>query len=90
MTTISKREREKEAIRELEDLIRSKFPDASFNVVKGSDPPGTYLEVSDVTFDYDELFDSVMSLVRRSLSKMQNEKRLKVYVMPQHSSIPLA
>ena len=88
--TLTKREREKEAIQELENLLRSRFPHASFSVVKGSDPPGTYLEVSDVTTNFDDLFDAVMTAVRVPLSKMQNEERLKVYVMPLHGSIQLA
>ena len=86
MTTLTKREREKEAVHELEDLIRREVPGASVNVVKGSDPPGTYLEVSEVARDYDELFDVVMSVVRQPLSRMQNEERLRIYVMPLHAA----
>jgi hypothetical protein len=78
----TQKERETDAIRELEERILSRFPQAAFEIVKGSDPPGTYIEVSESGTDFDELFDEIMATVREPLSRMQNRQRLRIYVMP--------
>jgi hypothetical protein len=78
MVTKRKADRVNEAITELSDLIREKYPDASFDVVKGFDPPGTYLEVSLDTDDFHGIMDAVMD---RYL-EIFNQEGLDIYVMP--------
>ena len=82
MVVQTKKDRLKSAIEELGAMIKARFPGAMFEVVKGYDPPGTYLEVHVDTADFDQTFDEIMDTVEPRLLPMQNYEGLDLYVMP--------
>ena len=65
------------AISGLKQLIRERYPKASFTVYRGEDPCGIYLRS---TVDVDDL-DDVMDVVIDRLYDVQVEQGLPVYVV---------
>ena len=82
MTTLGKRSRITDALAELQGMILDRFPTATFEVVKGYDPPGTYLEVHVPTDDFDQTFEDIFDAVGDRLLDFQDVQRLRIYVMP--------
>ena len=68
------------AVVELQGMIRERYPDATFTVGPGEDPPGTYITATVDVDDLDEVFDVVVE----RLLDMQVEERLPVYVLTVH------
>jgi len=66
------------AMDELEALISSRYPTASYQRSHGEDPEGQYLTA---TVDIDDT-DDVVDLVINRLLEMQIEEGLPVYVIP--------
>ena len=66
------------AMDELEALISSRYPTASYQRSHGEDPEGQYLTA---TVDIDDT-DDVVDLVIDRLLEMQVEEGLPVYVIP--------
>ena len=66
------------AIREIEDLIRKRYPTASFSVSHGEDPEGTYLTAVVDVADADEVVDVFIE----RLLELQIEEELPLYVIP--------
>src|SRR5438552_854605 len=66
------------ALSELKDLIRQRYPDASFTVFRGDDPDGIYLRALVDVQDTDEVVDV---FIDRLLS-LQVEEQLPLYVVP--------
>lgn len=67
----------KEALQELQTLIESQYPDASFDVFERDDPKGVRLQATADLEDLDEVMDVVMDL----LFDIQVERGLPVYVV---------
>ncbi len=67
-----------QAVEELQALIRSRYPDAQFDVSAGDDPEGVYLTA---TVDLDDP-DEVTDLVIERTMQLQVEEQLPVYVVP--------
>jgi hypothetical protein len=67
-----------EAVRELQDLITARFPDATFVVEEGFDPEGIYLVATVDIPDTDE----VIAVVGDRLVAFQVDEGLPVYVTP--------
>jgi hypothetical protein len=67
-----------QAISELEGLIRSRYPSATFAVGIGDDPEGVYLVP---TVDVEDT-DVVMDVVIDRLLQLQIDEGLPVYVVP--------
>ena len=67
-----------EALAELQDMIRKRFPQASFVVEDGTDPDGIYLVVTVDIADTDEVVD----LIGDRLLAWQVDEGLPVYVTP--------
>ncbi|HET7036196.1 MAG TPA: hypothetical protein VFI42_10995 [Thermomicrobiaceae bacterium] len=68
-----------QAVAELENLIRSRYPAAEFDIGPGGeDPEGTYITA---TVDLEDP-DEVMDLVINRVLELQVEERLPVYVVP--------
>ena len=65
------------AIAEMKSLILVQYPDATFVISDGEDPPGTYLTVTVDVEDTDEVFDVVVE----RLLEMQVEEALPLYVL---------
>lgn len=65
------------ALEELKGMIQQRYPEAAFEVYRGEDPEGIYL---DVTVDVEDT-DEVMDLVVDRLLELQVEERLPVYVV---------
>src|SRR3954470_195660 len=65
------------AVVELQQMILDHYPDATFTVEPGEDPPGTYITATVDVDDLDEVFDVVV----KRLLDMQVEERLSVYVL---------
>jgi hypothetical protein len=63
---------------ELQELIRGRYPQASFQTYRGEDPEGIYL---DATVDVDDT-DEVMDLIIDRLLQAQVDEGLPVYVIP--------
>jgi hypothetical protein len=59
-------------------LIAARFPDATFDVVRGEDPDGIYLRP---TVDVDDL-EEVAEVFMPRLIDMQADEGLPVYVFP--------
>lgn len=68
------------AVVELQQLILDRYPDATFTVGPGEDPPGVYITATVDVDDLDEVFDVVVE----RLLDMQVEERLPVYVLVVH------
>lgn len=66
------------AIRELQDLIAAQYPEATFAVEEGCEPPGIYLIATIDVPDTSAVFD----LVVERLLELQIDKGLPVYVTP--------
>lgn len=66
------------ALRELQELITARFPQASFVVEDGFDPEGVYLVTTVDIADTDE----VMAVVGDRLVELQVDHGLPVYVTP--------
>jgi hypothetical protein len=67
-----------EAMREIEALIASRYPEARFAVSEGEDPDGIYLRA---TVDVEDMGEVVHVFIDR-LVEMQVEEGLPVYVVP--------
>ena len=67
------------ALSGLEELVRSHFPQAVFDVSHGDDPPGTYLWA---TVDVEDT-DDVMNVVVDRLLEIQVDDQLPIYFVPQ-------
>jgi hypothetical protein len=65
-----------EALGELQGLIAARFPQASFAVEPGEDPPGIYLVATVDVADTDDVID----VVGDRLLDLQVEEGLTVYV----------
>jgi hypothetical protein len=63
---------------ELQQLIRERYPEASFEVSHGDDPDGIYLNT---TIDLEDV-DEVLDVIRDRLYEVQVEEALPVYVIP--------
>jgi hypothetical protein len=68
------------AVVELQQMILDRYPDATFTVGPGEDPPGIYISATVDVDDLDEVFDVVVE----RLLEMQVEQRLPVYVLTGH------
>ena len=71
------------ALDELEALIKSHYPDATFDRAIGEDPAGAYLVVA---VNVDDTFE-VQDVYRDRIIEMQEDERLRVYVhltWPEH------
>ena len=66
------------AVAELQDLIRARYPEATFSVGYGEDPDGVYVRT---TVDVDDRNDVVDLFIDRLVS-MQVDEGLPVYVIP--------
>ena len=66
------------AIAELQDLIRARYPEATFSVGYGEDPDGVYLRA---TVDVDDRNDVADLFIDRLVS-IQVDEGLPVYVVP--------
>jgi len=66
------------ALSELKDLIRQRWPEASFEVSQGEDPDGVYLGT---TVDIDDT-DQAMDAIIDRLLYIQVEEHLPVSVIP--------
>lgn len=71
--------RTQNALAELMSLIRSKYPDAEFDVSTGHDDPENIHLIT--TVDLDDP-DEVSDLVADRLIELQVEDRIPVYVIP--------
>ncbi|MCA1597521.1 MAG: hypothetical protein LC769_00630 [Chloroflexi bacterium] len=67
-----------QAVNELQDMIKGRYPTTSFAVGQGDDPSGTYVVA---TVDIDDP-DDVMDLIIDRLVDIQVEDGLPVYVVP--------
>ncbi len=65
------------AIDELRELVRARYPAATFDVFEGEDPDGVYLRA---TVDIEDL-DEVMDVVIDALYDIQVERDLPVYIV---------
>lgn len=68
----------RDAILELESLIRSHYPGATFSLVRGEDPVGIYLIA---TVDVDDL-DEVVDIFIDRLLQLQIDHGMPLYVIP--------
>lgn len=66
------------AVDELRTMIAARYPEATFEVTSGSDPPGLYLIP---TVDVEDTDEVVEVILERELA-MQIEEELPVYVFP--------
>jgi len=82
MATLRKAERLRDTIHDFEVLIRERYPDAKFGIVKGFDPPGTYLEVVAEDATFEDASDGIFEAIRDRLVEMLDEGPLPLYVMP--------
>lgn len=73
-----RRPRMQQAIAEIENLILSRYPTATFEVVESGDPTGTYLWATIDIVDTDQ----VMDLVVGRLVELQVEQKLPLYFVP--------
>jgi len=65
-------------VAEFQDLILARFPDATFEVRRGSEPPGFYVWTTVDLEDTTEVLDAIMD----RLLEVQVEEYLPVYVIP--------
>jgi hypothetical protein len=66
------------AVAELQKLIRARFPEATFSVGLGDDPPGVYLRA---VVDVDDRWEFI-DLVSDRLADMQFDEELPIYLVP--------
>jgi hypothetical protein len=76
----------REAVAELQGMIRQRYPSATFEVESGEDPEGIYIWT---TVDIEDL-DEVLDLVVDRLLELQVEERLPVHVIPIRPPEPVA
>lgn len=69
------------ALAELRGMIKAAFPTATFQMYRGEDPGGTYLQATVDVEDTDDVIDVFID----RLVDMQIEERLPVYVVPVHT-----
>ena len=62
----------------LQETIRSHYPAATFSLLQGEDPEGTYLQVTVDVEDTDEVVDIFID----RLLQLQIDEGLPVYVIP--------
>lgn len=67
-----------EAVAELQSLIRSRYPEAAFDVSEGEDPDGIYVSA---TVDLED-GTPVLEVVRDRLLHYQVDRQLPVFVVP--------
>ncbi|MGH2533117.1 MAG: hypothetical protein ACRDJW_12535 [Thermomicrobiales bacterium] len=65
------------ALTDLRNVIRTRYPEASFEVARRTDPAGIYLRAT-VDDDLDAVLDAVMD----RLLEVQVDERLPVHVLP--------
>jgi hypothetical protein len=82
MATLRKADRIQDAIQDFEMLILQRYPAAKFEVVKGFDPPGTYLEVQVDGEVFEDAFDGIFQTIEDRLVAILVEGPLALYVMP--------
>ena len=66
------------AVAELADLVRRRYPTATFEVTQEEDPDGTYLTATVDVEDTDEVIDVVI----QRLLELEIEEELPVYFVP--------
>ena len=66
------------AVSELQHMITKQYPEASFDVVQGDDPEGTYIWTA---VDRDDP-DSVLDVVIDRMLELQVEEQVPVHVIP--------
>lgn len=66
------------AVAELQEMIRVRYPQASFTVAPGEDPVGIYVTATVDVEDTDEVFDLVVG----RLLELQVDEGLPVHVLP--------
>jgi hypothetical protein len=67
-----------QAVAELQGLIRERYPSATFDVVAGDDPEGTYVWTTVDVEDTNQVLDVVID----RLLELQVEDRVPVHVIP--------
>ncbi len=67
----------RQALVELKAMVRERWPGASFEVSRGEDPEGIYLDATVDVADTDEVMDVVID----RLLELQVEERLPIYVI---------
>ena len=67
----------RQALVELRAMVREQWPEASFEVSRGQDPEGIYLDATVDTEDTDEVMDVVID----RLLELQVEEGLPIYVI---------
>ena len=67
----------RQALVELRAMVREQWPEASFEVSRGEDPEGIYLDATVDTEDTDEVMDVVID----RLLELQVEEGLPIYVI---------
>jgi len=65
----------------MQETIKANFSTATFEIYRGEDPDGMYLEATVDVDDTDEVIDVFID----RLVDMQIEERLPVYVIPIHT-----
>lgn len=65
------------ALADLKEIIHARYPEASFDVARHTDPAGIYLRVI-----VDDDLDTVLDVVMDRLFHAQVEERLPVHVLP--------
>ncbi len=66
------------AVAELTELVRGRYPDATFEVTEEEDPEGTYLTATVDVADTDEVIDLVID----RLLELEIDEGLPVYFVP--------
>lgn len=77
-----------DALAEMQAMIQERYPEATFYVAEGDDPPGSYLHP---VVDVEDVVD-VIDVVRDQLYDYQVEQRLPIYIFPRrpaNSKIPI-
>lgn len=69
--------RVKDAVDELRAMIQARYPSALFDVFEHDDPTGVHLRVVVDVDDTDEVLDTVIE----TLTEMQTERALPVYLL---------
>ena len=83
-----RKQRSLDALTEMQAMIGERYPEATFTIVQGDDPPGLYLRP---VVDVEDVVE-VIDVVRDRLYEYQVEQRLPVYVFPTrpaNSKVPI-
>jgi len=77
-------EKTQQAIAEVQARITAAYPNATFHIVHGDDPPGIYIDV------YTEAEDgfAVLDLVSDRLVDLSVDEGLQIYVVPLPKAAP--